>query len=693
MAQPQHFFAPHEPPPTFVAAPADPALKERISLLAKYVAQNGPSFLELVRSKQADNPEYAFLRDPHGYAYFRWVLFCALHSLPPDQPPHVQHGAQTAAASGVLPPPSQQAQQLPPDVAAAFQQILDSLTGSKESIKAASQWLVACAPQHGPGLARMVAQRLAAPAALDADRQTHLLYLCNDALFKALPQRPQAAGAGDAAASDPVAAALRPVLGGLLCSVFNTSGRSPDAASRLAKILGFWSERGVYDAATIQSFEATMHSEQPAAVLQQALAPPPAAAAAAGVHHAPQPGGGFPPPHQPHGMPPVAYPPGAGAAGPASQVQPAYQLPPPHPHGAAFPHAAPPPAWAPHPHVPPGAAAPPLAAAHLQPQPPGYGYAPHGPPPGQPPYAYPLPGAPAAFSAPPGASGYAPPPAAPQPPHGFHHHHHPAGMGNGPLPAYPPAAFPGAAPVMPHHHHHHHPHPGMMPPPPGALPPPHPPPGAFLGAPLAAAAAAPAAPQPAQPQAEPVSSFNFPPGLLPLLVKEKRDAGGRPYSPLSPLDIERVGLPPPPEKDPYLKSRMDQFYAELADWRRGMSRIELLEAREREARERTEAKEGGAGGGGDRHGGGGRRRGGASEFTTFDPETGMRADGTFAGLGSEPSQHAGLGHSKSYASARDGAAANDANDMYSAYRRLRSAGYHEMIASNPFSSNMSRGGK
>lgn len=38
-----------------------------------------------------------------------------------------------------------------------------------------------------------------------------------------------------------------------------------------------------------------------------------------------------------------------------------------------------------------------------------------------------------------------------------------------------------------------------------------------------------------------------------------------------------TGLPPPPEKDPYLKSRLDRFYSELKDYRPGMNRADLEE--------------------------------------------------------------------------------------------------------------------
>ena len=66
-------------------------------------------------------------------------------------------------------------------------------------------------------------------------------------------------------------------------------------------------------------------------------------------------------------------------------------------------------------------------------------------------------------------------------------------------------------------------------------------------------------PQPVKPQKDPMS---FPPGLIPQLVAEKLKTDP-PYSPLSPLDIDRAGLPPSSEPDSYLKSRIDRFYAEL----------------------------------------------------------------------------------------------------------------------------------
>jgi hypothetical protein len=83
MAEQATFFSPHEPPPDFAAKPSDEALEQRISKLAQFASRNGPSFVELMRTKQANNPEYNFLNDGEGAAYWRWILYCTLYNLPP----------------------------------------------------------------------------------------------------------------------------------------------------------------------------------------------------------------------------------------------------------------------------------------------------------------------------------------------------------------------------------------------------------------------------------------------------------------------------------------------------------------------------------------------------------------------------------------------------------------------------------
>jgi hypothetical protein len=67
---------------------------------------------------------------------------------------------------------------------------------------------------------------------------------------------------------------------------------------------------------------------------------------------------------------------------------------------------------------------------------------------------------------------------------------------------------------------------------------------------------------PVTPQPEPVSSLAFPPGLLPQLCREKSKYS-EPYAAIEPVEIDKTGLPPPPEKDAYLKSRVEKFMLEV----------------------------------------------------------------------------------------------------------------------------------
>ena len=83
------FFSPHEPPPNFAAPPSDDALAQRINKLAQFAARNGPSFVDLMRTKQAGNVEYLFLNAGEGSDYWRWILYCTLYNLPVGRPPQL----------------------------------------------------------------------------------------------------------------------------------------------------------------------------------------------------------------------------------------------------------------------------------------------------------------------------------------------------------------------------------------------------------------------------------------------------------------------------------------------------------------------------------------------------------------------------------------------------------------------------
>ncbi len=80
-------FDPREPPPPFAHPPSDAALTARITKLADYIARNGPQFLQLIRTKQADNPDYGFLHNGPGCDYYNWFLYCTVHKMDPKVNP------------------------------------------------------------------------------------------------------------------------------------------------------------------------------------------------------------------------------------------------------------------------------------------------------------------------------------------------------------------------------------------------------------------------------------------------------------------------------------------------------------------------------------------------------------------------------------------------------------------------------
>jgi hypothetical protein len=76
------FFNEWDPMPPFISAPEDSGLEQRISKLAEFAAKNGPPFVNMIRQKQADNAEYAFLSGGPGSEYFTWKLYCIIHKIP-----------------------------------------------------------------------------------------------------------------------------------------------------------------------------------------------------------------------------------------------------------------------------------------------------------------------------------------------------------------------------------------------------------------------------------------------------------------------------------------------------------------------------------------------------------------------------------------------------------------------------------
>uniref|UniRef100_A0A0D9WTB9 CID domain-containing protein n=1 Tax=Leersia perrieri TaxID=77586 RepID=A0A0D9WTB9_9ORYZ len=290
-AHPSHYM--HAPPPPFDSAaaapppvaappPSDPELQKRIDKVVEYIAKNGPEFEVVIRDKQHENPDYAFIFGGEGHAYYRYKLWLSpprppvgnyppgsMHMMPPPQlgpmmrgPPMHQpgyppfydqhqhfgvhgHGEFDAAPQsfkGLSGP-------LPVDVAAELHDVLGNLNGTKESIKGAKTWFMQRSP-FAPALAEALKDRVFALE--DSERQLHIIFLVNDILFESLQRRT------DARDLDNEAFAFKSVLGSMLSRIYNNPQSKDDNQIRLEKILQFWGSKEVYDQETIANLERDM---------------------------------------------------------------------------------------------------------------------------------------------------------------------------------------------------------------------------------------------------------------------------------------------------------------------------------------------------------------------------------------------------------------------------------------------------
>uniref|UniRef100_A0A5B7A9K8 Putative calcium homeostasis endoplasmic reticulum protein-like isoform X1 n=3 Tax=Davidia involucrata TaxID=16924 RepID=A0A5B7A9K8_DAVIN len=305
---PSPFLGPYDSAPPLAAPPSDPELEKRIDKLVEYAAKNGPEFEAMIREKQQDNPAYSFLFGGEGHNYYRYKLWLSTRpsggpfnapfpssSIPMMHPPNplmnpsplnapLNASAAAGASASMLgtpqmhqPPfPSFYEQQqhsqsfvghgrpdfdqssrsfkglsgpLPSDVAMELNNVLNNLSGTKESIKGAKIWFMQRSP-FAPALGEALRDRVFAMD--DSERQLHIIYLVNDILFDSLQRR---INPNDL---DNEALAFKPVLGSMLARIYHNPQNKEENQSRLQKILQFWSSKEVYEHDTICGLENEM---------------------------------------------------------------------------------------------------------------------------------------------------------------------------------------------------------------------------------------------------------------------------------------------------------------------------------------------------------------------------------------------------------------------------------------------------
>ncbi|GJT44351.1 calcium homeostasis endoplasmic reticulum protein [Tanacetum coccineum] len=193
------FHGPYDAPPPPAPSTSDPEQQKCIDKLVEYAVKNGPEFEAMIREKQKDNPAYSFLFGGEGHGYYRYKLWLAarppggmynqppfptasanmLHSPNPMMNQSPINAPHLAAGPGLSGP-------LPSDVASEMNNVLNSLTGTKESIKGAKMWFMQRSP-FAPALAEALRDRVFSLD--DPERQLHIIYLANDILFDSFQRR------------------------------------------------------------------------------------------------------------------------------------------------------------------------------------------------------------------------------------------------------------------------------------------------------------------------------------------------------------------------------------------------------------------------------------------------------------------------------------------------------------------------
>ncbi|EMS66638.1 hypothetical protein TRIUR3_04265 [Triticum urartu] len=154
----------------------------------------------------------------------------------------------------------------------------------------------------------------------------------------------------------------------------------------------------------------------------------------------------------------------------------------------------------------------------------------------------------------------------------------------------------------------------------------------------------------------------FPPGLIPGMVRKMQIGSGVPYSPLSPLDIPTT-IPPSTVPESEILERVTRFFKEIGEENPSEGPMKQGEPGDYDDYERELPA----------------RKGGACipppASLHVNPETGMRADGSFD---SKPGSSGRLGLG---ASADPSEVSHQYGDVYSSYRKQRSSNYHSSISS------------
>eukprot|EP00890_Picochlorum_soloecismus_P004485 jgi/Picsp_1/5037/NSC_02400-R1_protein len=199
-------------PPTQYPEPLDTKLCERIKKLVEFAARNGPAFIEEVRTKQKDNPDYNFLcPDDPTHQFYLWRL-------------HLEVSSGTSSS-------------LPDEVKEGWNQVLRLLTDSDQSIERSREWFMTCF-QHADGMIESISEQFL--ECKDENRLFNLLQLSNAILLEARKR--------DKMTFDKTKTLFLPKLRNMLKKTHQVAKAAGDHSimQNLLKIVNEWSEMQIY---------------------------------------------------------------------------------------------------------------------------------------------------------------------------------------------------------------------------------------------------------------------------------------------------------------------------------------------------------------------------------------------------------------------------------------------------------------
>ena len=155
--------------PPFAYPPSDEKLHNIIVQTAGMVVRrelNVEMFEAFVALKQSDNSQLGFLLGGQGAEYFRWKIHCLQNNIPDDQ--YVPRGDHRHARG-----------QLSAENRKEFSEILQELSGTKESIKSATNWI----SQHCYTISDVVSMvDIEINSNISYDKKLYIFYVVNDVL-------------------------------------------------------------------------------------------------------------------------------------------------------------------------------------------------------------------------------------------------------------------------------------------------------------------------------------------------------------------------------------------------------------------------------------------------------------------------------------------------------------------------------